>query len=257
MTYTPTNWKDFPDTSTPLEATPLNNMEAGIVAAYVQGAGGLKNIDIDAAAAIVYSKLVLTGGVVDADISALAAITLAKLAGYPNDATKYLSGAGWATLPTGGQKIAYVPLPVAGVASSPTNVAWETANAAILWPFTLQIAQTIAEIDAIWSTTMSGNFDVGVYNLAGTRMVSKGSTAQSTLSQGNNRVTIASTPLAAGQYWLALACDNTTGAPRQIAAGDFAPVVARKIATSFPLPSTLTVGSTSPTNVPLITAPLT
>jgi hypothetical protein len=58
-----------------------------------------KNADIDPAAAIAYSKLALTGLVVNADIAAAAAIALTKIAGYPNDATKYLRGDGWNTIP--------------------------------------------------------------------------------------------------------------------------------------------------------------
>ena len=38
-----TTWKDLPDTSTPFLAAKMQNIEDGIVAAYVQGAGTLVN----------------------------------------------------------------------------------------------------------------------------------------------------------------------------------------------------------------------
>lgn len=102
MPYSGTNWKDFPDTSTPINAARLNNMEAGITAAYTQGTGGLLNADIGGAAAIAYSKLNLALSILNSDISASAAIAISKLAGYPTDATKFLRGDGtWVVPPAG------------------------------------------------------------------------------------------------------------------------------------------------------------
>lgn len=57
-------------------------------------AGVIVNGDVNAAAGIVYSKLLLTGALVNADIAAGAAILPSKLAGYPTDATKFLAGDG-------------------------------------------------------------------------------------------------------------------------------------------------------------------
>jgi len=94
-----TTWKDFPDTSTPILAAKMQNIEDGIVNATVSGA--IVNADINAAAAIAYSKLALTnsivtgdivnGTIVDADISASAAIAVSKLTN-PADADQVLLG---------------------------------------------------------------------------------------------------------------------------------------------------------------------
>jgi hypothetical protein len=139
------------------------------------------------------------------------------------------------------------------------STAWPSANAAILVPFTLQAAQTIDRLWFIKGGTNSGNFDIGVYDVAGNRKVSKGSTAQSTLSTSVvNEVTFASTPLPAGQYYLALAADNGTGS---FIFGLAAEVIAVKtqfqVAASFPLPATITPGSTHPTTVLPLAAPVT
>lgn len=93
MPFVPTSWQDLPNTSTPITAAQLNRIEAGIVAAYVQGTGTLVNADIAAGAAIAYSKLALSnsivtgdivnGTIVDADISASAAISTSKISGLP------------------------------------------------------------------------------------------------------------------------------------------------------------------------------
>lgn len=73
--YVPTSWQDFPNLSTPITAARLNNLEAGVIAAYIQG----------------------TGTLVNADLAVGAAIGIAKLASYPSDATKFLRGDGtWA-----------------------------------------------------------------------------------------------------------------------------------------------------------------
>lgn len=114
MPYSRTTWQDSPSVVTPITAARLNNIEAGIVAAYVQGAGGLVNADIAVGAAIAYSKLNLALGIVNADISASAAIGISKLASYPSDATKFLRGdATWAVP---------FPTPATTLPGSPTNL---------------------------------------------------------------------------------------------------------------------------------------
>lgn len=155
------------------------------------------------------------------------------------------------------QKVAYVtgpkPMETAAVTST-----YETANAAILLPFTIQADQTIAEIDFWPGSSQSGNYDLGVYDSSGTRKVSKGSTAQSTLTANSlNKIAVTSTPLDAGLYYLAVVYDNATANLRTLASGDFGNAFCRKVTSSFPLPSTLTIGSTAPTTAPLMAAPLT
>jgi hypothetical protein len=65
-------------------------------------AGAVVNADVNAAAAIAYSKLALTGQIVNADISGAAALAPSKIAGYPTDGTKYLAGDGTWKVVAGG-----------------------------------------------------------------------------------------------------------------------------------------------------------
>lgn len=152
------------------------------------------------------------------------------------------------------QKVAYVGMPAV---NGPSPTAWPTASAVILVPFTLQTAQTIDRVHFKTGGTQSGNFDVGVYDSLGNRVVSKGSTAQSTLTvSALNEVTFTSTPLAAGQYYLAFAADNVTGA-FVLSAADPLSKYQLQVATSFPLPATLTPGTAHPTAALLLSAPVT
>ena len=52
------------------------------------------NADVDAAAAIAYSKLALANSIVDGDVATGAAIEASKLASYPSDGAKFLAGDG-------------------------------------------------------------------------------------------------------------------------------------------------------------------
>jgi hypothetical protein len=68
--------------------------------------GGIDNTNINAAAAIAYSKLALANAIkLNADIDPATSLAIARLAGFPNDVTKALLGdgtwgpmAGWAKL---------------------------------------------------------------------------------------------------------------------------------------------------------------
>lgn len=110
--------------ATPITAAALNHAEDGLVAAaatadaaiaapaspptsgvvYWTGAAWasakVTDANVDAAAAIAYSKLALAGSILNNDINASAAISLSKLAGYPSDATKVPLGDGtWGAPP--------------------------------------------------------------------------------------------------------------------------------------------------------------
>lgn len=70
------------------------NASAAIAYSKLALGSSILNADISGSAAIAYSKLNLTGNIVNADISASAAIGISKLAGYPSDGTKTLMGDG-------------------------------------------------------------------------------------------------------------------------------------------------------------------
>lgn len=88
-----------------------------------------------------------------------------------------------------------------------TGAAWGSANRALYIPFMVEQSFTAAQI-AFEVTVQSGNCDVGIYGLDGTRLVSKGSTAVGGV--GIQIIDITDTPLAPGVYYLAMNIDNTT-----------------------------------------------
>lgn len=116
MAYTPTTWNDgsAPD----IDAANLNHLENGVQAAAATADAAvpapaspasndamvwngsawthakIANANVDAAAAIAYSKLALGNSIVNADIASAAAIAASKLASYPSDGTKFLAGDG-------------------------------------------------------------------------------------------------------------------------------------------------------------------
>lgn len=92
-------------------ATTLANSLSGVVkaAAGVISASAIVNADVDAAAAISYSKLALTGNIVNADIGASAAIAYSKLAALTASRALVSDGSGFvAAATTTATEIGYV-----------------------------------------------------------------------------------------------------------------------------------------------------
>ena len=97
-----------------------------------------------------------------------------------------------------------------GTVSSQNSVA---ANVVLYIPFQTVTSLTVRK--TFWGNgaAVSGNIDVGVYDLAGTLLVSAGSTGQS----GTTRVQVADvtdTALAAGTYYLAFVADTAGSTSR-------------------------------------------
>lgn len=121
------------------------------------------------------------------------------------------------------------------------SAAWPTANLAIYIPFVLRRDSTLYQVG--WmngATTVTGTREVGVYTAAGSKVISGAATgATATVVQ---RVDVADTTLAAGQYWLAITNTDTTNwygiaptAPECAALGILTQ------ATANPLPATATM----------------
>ncbi len=234
---------------TALDSTASNNIQAptdsvsGDVLTYTTEwvADPITNANVDAAAAIAYSKLALSDSILDADIKTTAAISATKLKGYPTDATKFLRGDDTWAVPT-----TTPPNPTWAGVFSPDNAGhtWQTANAAILHPFELYAASTMVGI-SINIGVSSGNLDVGIYNAAGTRLCSSGATA----SPGTGWRTInfsSPTSIPAGRHWLAVAVNNTTF---NITVHNGMAYVQRIVATSYPLPASIAPGTTVPSPI--------
>lgn len=123
----------------------------------------------------------------------------------------------------------------------PVSTAWGSANRAVFYPFMLPGPGTALKMFVMNGATINGNVDVGIYDAAGNRLVSAGSTAQS----GANALQvfdITDTELAAGvNYYMALASSSSTAtffADAQ-SRGRALPVLF--VASGFALPSTATL----------------
>jgi hypothetical protein len=138
------------------------------------------------------------------------------------------------------------------VLSGSTSGAWPSANRAYYIPFGLTKSITAKLMFVYNGATASGNFDIGIYDQAGRRLVSSGSTAQA----GTNAlqtVDITDTWIGPGLFYLALALDNTTGTVQRTSAS-----LARQRltgcfqqATAFALPATATFAAVATANIPV------
>ncbi|MEM3099651.1 MAG: hypothetical protein QXU32_13205 [Nitrososphaerales archaeon] len=136
-------------------------------------------------------------------------------------------------------------------ASSYQTIAWSSASRAIYTPIYVGAPVTITFM-AFNVGTASGNYDIGIYNWAGTRLVSSGSTA---MVAGANVNDITDVSLLPGRYFAALAVDNTTATitvSPTVAVGLMNVAFVRHQDTAFPLPATATFASNVVGVAPLI-----
>jgi hypothetical protein len=89
------------------------------------------------------------------------------------------------------------------------TAAWPAANRAIYVPFVVEAPVTVVQVAWENGATLNGNVDVGIYDLAGTRLVSLGSTAQAgaSVAQAGD---ITDRPLNPGVYYMAMASSSAT-----------------------------------------------
>lgn len=110
------------------------------------------------------------------------------------------------------ESLGWLARSVGATSSTPASATWPTANKAFYIPFYVAGRSfTVRRIAFVNGATASGNVDVGVYDAAGNRLVSMGSTAQSGTSQAQ-WLNVADTTLAPDRlYYMAAAMNNTTG----------------------------------------------
>lgn len=131
------------------------------------------------------------------------------------------------------------------------SLIWAAANRAIYVPISIYKPVTIYKVFLHNGSVVSGNFDIGLYTEAGTRLFSTGSTAQAGVDTVQS-VNITDYALDEGNYFIALALDNVTGriqglsesSPKLLAIG----VLGQNSA--FALPATATFGTVA-TQMPL------
>lgn len=150
-----------------------------------------------------------------------------------------------------------VPLPEETLSQSsgfnPGVAAWPGANRGLYIPIGLPVNQRLKSMSCYCAVTNSANFDLGLYDAAGNRLASLGSTA---LSVGVNTWTPPNpTLLLAGtSYFVAMAAASTSSTFARITpntsplrAGGFA-----QQASALALPATATFAQMASAYVPLI-----
>lgn len=131
---------------------------------------------------------------------------------------------------------------------------WPSASKALFIPFWISKPITFSTMFWVNGATTSGNVDVGVYSVDGTKIVSKGSTAQSGASALQS-VSVTSTTLGAGMYYLAMAADNTTATYYRTIAGQslrtkFTGMA--EMSSAFALPATATFATVAADYIPMV-----
>jgi hypothetical protein len=145
------------------------------------------------------------------------------------------------------------PQPPRGVTSAtPAAAAWPLANLALYIPIYFNEACTIYEVGAGAGGTAGGNFDIGLYSMAGARIQSTGTQAR-TLSVWN-AVNWTDLVIAAGWYYAAMAdngVDLWSGTVPAAGLCEAAGVCEQQ--TAFVLPATATLTRTTRAFMPNIT----
>lgn len=136
-----------------------------------------------------------------------------------------------------------------------SSSAWPAgANTAVFIPFLVGKEITFSTMFWVNGTVVSGNVDVGVYSQDGTKIVSKGSTAQSGTS-AIQIVTVTTTTIGPGLYYLALVLDNATGTIASYPIGQVLKTKftgAAQMASAFALPSSATFATLGQDSLPLV-----
>lgn len=135
--------------------------------------------------------------------------------------------------------------------SLPATTAWPAADRAILIPFRLPELATAYKITIGAGATASGNFDVGIYDIGGNRLVSSGT--QSKGSNTEHNVDITDTVLGRGTYYMAFAADGTNNYIAQAPNLYFLKALGvRQASSAFVLPATVTFETVASAFLPSI-----
>lgn len=163
--------------------------------------------------------------------------------------TTFLRGDGaWAT-PSGAS--IQVPWAIVPDGGAPTvlDQAWPGANVAIFRPVTILTSVEITGIYYRVGATSSGNVSVGLYNSGLTRLATSGAVACPATGIATTNFTAAYTA-AAGRYWLALSCDNSTATFIMSNMSGQGSTMAKNSTSSHPLPAGPVTPAASNTRAP-------
>jgi hypothetical protein len=137
------------------------------------------------------------------------------------------------------------PQPLRGVTSAtPTSQAWPLANLALYVPTYFNETCTIYQVGVGAGATAGGNFDIGLYDMAGTLIQSTGSTVRT--ASAWNAVDWTDLEVQPGWYYAAMAADSTNTYGAVIPAAGLPEAVGVCEQTSaFALPATATMTRTT------------
>lgn len=134
----------------------------------------------------------------------------------------------------------------------PTSQAWPASDRVLMWPFRVPRPVTIYQIGVGCGATATGNYDAGIYDEFGNKIVSTGTKAKA--SSAEDFVNITDTTLGQGLYWAALQASAVANYIIVAAANTgLAKAMGIRQATpgSFGLPNSITFETTVNTQIPV------
>jgi len=133
----------------------------------------------------------------------------------------------------------------------PSSVAYPLANLALYVPFSVSETVTVYEGWVVTATLAAGNFDIGVYSAAGSRLTSSGATAKPA-SDVANTTTMTNLVLNPNtRYYMAFAADGTNNYMAHNAVAGLCEAMGMlESTTSYVLPSSPTLSRTSRAYIP-------
>ena len=141
--------------------------------------------------------------------------------------------------------------------TAPASTAWPSANLAIFVPIRVSRRMIAYKMAIGAGATAAGNFDVGIYDVGGNRLVSSGATAKG--ASAEQIINITDTQIGPGLYYLALSANGTNNYMMVTPSGT-SPVPLQKArlygtleaATSYTLPATATMVARTGALIPMV-----
>lgn len=138
------------------------------------------------------------------------------------------------------------------IATTAASAAWPSANRALFVPFRLPRQMTVYQGVVGCGSGSTGNFDVGVYDSAGNKIVSSGATARAASTEVVANMT--DTAIGPGLFYMAVAVDGTTNIVQQVpaAVGLTKMLGVLEMGSAYTLPATATYATVSAANIPMM-----
>jgi len=134
------------------------------------------------------------------------------------------------------------------------GIAWPANNRALYFPIHLPAPFLVARGYLINDGNATGNVDIGVYTIGGTRLVSSGSTARGS-TNATQYIDLTDTWLSPGDYYWALVGSSTSGVYTGVAAASAtvcrADGILQEDLGATTLPSSMSPAAMATANIPL------